>query len=272
MNHYETLGVSKSASPEEIKRAYRRLASQHHPDKGGDTAKFQEIQAAYETLSDPDRRQQYDNPQSQHFNFDFGRGDIHDIFNQFGFHFGPGFARQQRNRDLTTTITITLADTLLDQNRTVGINKPDGSRSNVDINIPRGITAGTTMKFPGLGDHSNGNIPPGDLLITIDILPNPNYNVYGLDLVTKIEIDALEALTGTEKIVVGLDGRQFMIKIPAGTQPDTKFKIPGQGLYGFQNDIKGNLFALTKVTVPRLSTEELSIINNLITERKNATT
>ena len=85
MNYYQTLGVSKTASADEIKRAYRKLASQHHPDRGGDTARFQEIQSAYDTLSDPEKRQQYDNPQPQHqhFEFNFGAGGMDEIFSNF---------------------------------------------------------------------------------------------------------------------------------------------------------------------------------------------
>ena len=101
-NHYETLGVSKSATPEEIKRAYRKLASQHHPDKGGDTAKFQQVEEAYRVLSDPAQRQQYDNPQPQGgFNFNFNNSgvppEMQDIFRNFGFNFNAGSPfRQQR--------------------------------------------------------------------------------------------------------------------------------------------------------------------------------
>ena len=101
MNHYETLGIDRNASPEDVKKAYRRLASKHHPDKGGNTKTFQDIQTAYDTLSDPNKRAQYDTPQPQggiHFNF--GHQNIHDIFNQQfgGFHpfGGDPFAQMRK--------------------------------------------------------------------------------------------------------------------------------------------------------------------------------
>jgi DnaJ-class molecular chaperone len=265
MNPYEILGVDRSASPEDIKKAYRKLASQHHPDKGGDTAKFQELQSAYETLSDPERRQQYDNPQHQHFHFDINNGNINDIFSQFGFHFGPGFARQQRNRDTRTSIIIPLSETLSDQNKTLSIRLSNGDRQTLNITIPRGITSGTTMKFPNMGDSSIQNLPAGDLLLEVIVEQDPNFTVYGLDLLTNLTLDSLKAIIGSEEIVKGLDGRQFLIKIPPGTQPDTRFKITGEGLYGFQNDIKGNLYAKIKLHTPQhLTQEEKSIINNII--------
>ena len=89
MSHYDTLGIAKTATPEEIKRAYRKLASQHHPDKGGDTAKFQQVEEAYRVLSDPQQRAQYDNPQPNNIHFNFGHDqniNIDEIFSRFGFN------------------------------------------------------------------------------------------------------------------------------------------------------------------------------------------
>jgi curved DNA-binding protein len=273
MNLYDVLGVSKTATADEIKKAYRRLASKHHPDKGGDTAKFQEIQTAYDTLSDDNKRRAYDNPHTNDFHFNVHDGNLNDIFSQFGFHFGPGFSAPRRNRDLRTGITLDLAETLTDQIKTLSIRNMDGTRKNIDINVPRGITSGTTMKIPGFGDHSNGNLAPGDLLVNIDIAPNPNYTVRGLDLLTPVHIDSLEAMVGCEKIVNGLDGRQFLINIPAGTQNDVKLKILGEGLWGFQNDIKGHLFAVVKIrVVADLLEEQKNLIKDIINQRKNVTT
>lgn len=262
MNYYETLGVQKTSSPDEIKRAYRKLASQHHPDKGGDTARFQEIQTAYETLSDPVRRQQYDNPQPQHqhFNFNFDSGNLDDIFGQF-FRGGQNpfqHARQQprRNRNVQASIALGLQETLNDCRKTFSIQIDNGKTRTVDITIPRGITSGSTIRYPGLGDHLFETLPPGDLMLTVNILVNPNYEVHGLDLTTSLTIDCFDAILGIEKQVVGLDGKVFVIKTPAGCQNGTKLKIAGEGLWQFQNDVKGNLFVRVNVTIPKNLTEE----------------
>ena len=128
-DYYSTLGVDRNASLDDIKKAYRKLASKYHPDKGGDTAKFQEIQAAYDTLSDDNKRQQYDMERNGFGNgvkfqfHDFGGGhpDISEIFRNFGFGTGGPFEfhrpQQRRNKDLRIEIPIDLASTLQEQTK-----------------------------------------------------------------------------------------------------------------------------------------------------------
>jgi curved DNA-binding protein len=268
MNPYEILGVVKTATPEEIKKTYRKLAALHHPDRGGDTAKFQEIQAAYDTLSDPEKRAQLDNPMHQmgpgHFHFDFGGGDINDIFARFNFGGGPDpFAqfRQQhqqprRNKDVRAELNVGLQETLQEQIKTLNIKTSDSRNQNIDIKIPRGITSGTTIKYPGLGDNMFGNLPSGDLYLTINVLRHPTYTANGLDLVMGLTIDCFQAIIGSEQTVVGLDGKTFVIQTPQGCQNGTKLKILGEGLYGFQQDIKGSLFVDIHVTIPKDLTED----------------
>jgi len=272
MNYYETLGVPNTASEDELKRAYRKLASQHHPDKGGNTAKFQEIQEAYATLSDPQKRAQYDNPQPQmggvHFNFN--GHNINDIFSQFGFNpFGGGdpFAnfrhQQQRNKDIRANLSVTLEDTLADREKHLNISTGPGQTQEVTVTIPRGITPQTTIKYPGLGEQVYPNLPKGDLYLTINLMTNWKFQTAGLDLITDLTLDCFQAILGSEQTVVGLDGKQFVIKTPAGCQHGTKLKISGEGLWGFQQDIKGHLFARVNITIPTdLSEEKVSIIRN----------
>jgi curved DNA-binding protein len=278
MNPYEILGVAKTATPEEIKKTYRKLAAQHHPDRGGDTAKFQEIQAAYDTLSDPEKRAQLDNPVHQmgpnHFHFDFGSGDINDIFARFNFGGGDPFGqfRQQqqprRNRDVRAELNVGLQETLVEQTKTLNIKTSDTQRQNIDVKIPRGITSGTTIKYPGLGDNMIGNLPPGDLYLIINVLPHPTYMVSGLDLIMALTIDCFQAILGCEQTIVGLDNKVFTIQTPQGCQPGTKLKIPGEGLWGFQQDIKGSLFVEVAVTIPKnLTEEQRQLIHSIQTQR-----
>jgi len=252
MNPYEVLGVSKTASPEEIKKSYRKLASQHHPDKGGSTARFQEIQTAYDILINPQRRQEFDNPtpNHQHFNFNFNHDHLNDIFAQFGFH-GHPFNRHQsrRNRDIRTEINLTLEETLNDSRKNLLIKTNDNTRT-VEISIPKGVTSGTTIKYPNLGDNLFSNLPPGDLYVSINILRNEKFQPQGLDLITNLTIDCFQAILGCEQTVVGLDQKVFAIKIPPGCQTNTKLKIPGEGMPGFQLDIKGNLLVNISIRIP----------------------
>jgi curved DNA-binding protein len=272
MNYYDVLGVDKTATPDEIKKAYRKLASQHHPDKGGDTAKFQEIQTAYDTLSDPNKRAEHDNPAPQHGfnNFNFRGGNIDDIFAQFGFGGGSPFGRQmhRRNSDIRTEITLGLQETLTDQSKSLSIKTPSVANQLVDVKIPRGITSGTTIKYPGLGDHMFQNLPRGDLYITVNVLPHPQYQVSGLDLVIDLTIDCFQAILGSEQTVVGLDGKVFVIQTPKSCQPGTKLKITGEGLYGFQQDIKGSLYVKVNIHIPTNFTEEqLQLIKSIQNNR-----
>ena len=270
MNYYQTLGVSKTASADEIKRAYRKLASQHHPDRGGDTARFQEIQAAYDVLSDPEKRHQYDNPQPQHqhFEFNFGAGGMDEIFSNFfrGQHNPFQHARQQprRNKDIRADVAIGLQETLTNAKRTLNIKSQNGTVQTVDITIPRGVSAGTTIKYPGLGDHLFENLPRGDLYLTVNIYHNPNFDVNGLDLITKLTIDSFDAILGVDAQIVGLDGKVFTVRTPKGCQPGTKLKIPGEGLYKFQQDVKGNLYVQVYVKTPlNLTDEQLKQISTI---------
>jgi len=256
MNPYEVLGVSKTATAEEIKRQYRKLASQNHPDKGGDTARFQQIQSAYDVLSDPEKKHALDNPTSNHFNFNFGGPNIEEIFAQFGFHQHP-FTRvhPRKNQDIRTSVNLKLEDTLRDVNSTLLLQTAHQQKT-LEIKIPKGITSGTTIKYPNLGDNLFPNLPPGDLYLTVNVISHPHFTVAGLDLITNLTIDCFDAILGCEQTIVGLDNKVFSIKIPQGCQPGTKLKIPGEGLNAFQHDIKGNLLVQITISIPTNLTDE----------------
>jgi curved DNA-binding protein len=278
-NAYETLGVPKGASEEEIKKAYRRLASTHHPDKGGDTGKFQEIQLAYETLTDPQKRQQHDNPNPFHgghpgngggFEFHFGGGGPEDIFQQFfnqGFGGNP-FQRQQqqrRNKDLRININVSLAETLTEQRKSVSVMTTKGERFTVDVNIPRGVNNGTTIKYGGLGDNMFETLTRGDLYVIINIQHDARFEIHGANLVTNINIDSIEAMLGCDKVVQSIDNKDYSIKIPQGCQHGTKFGLQRQGLYQMNTDYRGDLIVNVNVITPTLSQEQLNILRNIKT-------
>ncbi len=286
--HYETLGVAENASPEDIKKAYRRLASKHHPDKGGDNAQFQNIQVAYDTLSDPQRRQQYDHerkfgargPGGAQFHWHHNGADgfqemnIADIFSRFGFGAGSPFGQpfhhhhqaQRKNKDLKIEIPIPLVSTLEEQKKTVSVQTTNGERTTVEVTIPRGITNGTVIKYANLGDNLFNTLPRGDLYVHINVHNADGYVANGIDLYTQINVNCLLAITGGQVAVNGLDGKSFMLNLPQGTQPGVKFRLTGQGLYQLNSENRGDLFVEMAITIPRdLSAEQLEIIRSLST-------
>jgi len=270
MTHYATLGINETADATEIKRAYRKLASQHHPDKGGDTARFQEVEAAYRVLSDPAQREQYDHQRQNPgggFRFTVNGQDMQgmpggmdDILRNFGFNFSGGdpfgHARQpRRNKDIRVDIPITLASTLEDQKKTVSVQTTNGSRENVEITIPRGAQSGTQIKYPGLGDNFFATLPRGDLYVLIHLQPHALFEVRDLNVVTTVHIDCLRAVTGGEVTVEGIDGSTFVLALTPGTQPNTTLRIRDHGVWQIHGSTRGDLHVKIAITVPRNLTE-----------------
>jgi DnaJ-class molecular chaperone len=273
MTHYATLGVSENASQDEIKKAYRKLAMQHHPDKGGDTNKFQEIQSAYDIIGDEQRRAQYDAERrggGVRFNLngqDFSGGmppGMEDILRNFGFAFGSGqsgdpfgaFRQPRRNKDIQVDIVVPISSTLNDQQKTISVQTTNGGRQTVDVQIPRGVRTNTTIKYPNLGDNFFESLPRGDLFVRVHVENDPKFQVENLDLIYSADIDCIRAMIGDHIKVVGIDGKQFELAIPPGTQPGTKFRIANQGLYAMNQNIRGSLLVSVKITIPNHLTDE----------------
>jgi DnaJ-class molecular chaperone len=285
MTHYATLGVSETATQDEIKKAYRKLAMQHHPDKGGDTNKFQEIQAAYDSISDDNKRAQYDaerrgggmrfNINGQDVNGGIPPG-MEDMLRNFGFAFGQGFQGQsgdpfgafrqpRRNKDLQVDVVIPLASTLNSQTKTISIQTTNGGRSTVEVQIPRGVRPNSSIKYPGLGDNFFESLARGDLYVRIHVENNSGFHVEGLDLVKVVDINCLHAIIGHEVIVDSIDGRQFQMTIPPGTQPGTKFRIANQGLYEMNQNTRGSLIVVANLFIPtNLTAEQLESLKNIV--------
>lgn len=270
MDYYKILNVSENASREEIKSAYRKLASKHHPDRGGDTATFQSIQQAYDVLGDDNKRAQYDASKNNPFGNNGQTPNMEDIFNSFGFSFGQNdifteFMRgKRRNPDIKTSINISLKDTLSDNVKFVNIRTKNNENKTLEIKIPKGIKSGIVMKFGGGGENIFPNAQPGDLYITIIVDEDPNFIQRGLDLETTINVDCFDAILGCNVEVKTLSDKVFSMKIPPNTQQSTKFKIPGEGLYEFQKDIKGSLYIKVNINIPtQLSSHQLDLVKQI---------
>ena len=260
MDHYTTLGVNKNAGPDEIKRAYRKLASQHHPDKGGDKAKFQEIQAAYDTLSNPDKRSQYDNPQPQFHGgggFNGAPPGFEDIFAQMfsgGQHpFGNMFRQQQspRNRTLNIQTSITLEEAFYGKDLIATLGLPSGREQTIEVKIPAGINDGTTLRLSGMGDDSVSGVPRGDIHLTVNITPHHRFQRQGDDLLCVEDVSCIDAMLGKNIFIDTIDGKTLETTIQPGTQHGQMLAAAGYGMPKMgDNRFKGRLIINVNVTIP----------------------
>lgn len=253
-DYYKILGVEANAGEEEIKRAYKKLAMKHHPDRGGNQSDFQEIQEAYATLTDPERKAQWERARQHrthgpnvNFNW-FESNDINDIISQF-----HGFGRvrpQLKNKDLRIQLVVPLESTLETQKKHIELRYSNGDNKTIEIDVPRGIHSGLQMRCAGLGEQANKELPPGDLYVEFVVEPNNNFGIDYPNLVKKFQLSCVDAMIGLTAHIVGLDSKEFSVKIPAGTRHGSKFRLPGQGLWVLNRPQRGDLIVDIDLLVP----------------------
>jgi curved DNA-binding protein len=277
---YDILGVSRTAKPEEIKQAYRRLAKQWHPDRNPKNreaaeAKFKEIQAAYEVLGDPEKRAQYDQfgaggpmPEYQTWTsrgggvqdipFDIGSmGDLSSIFEQF-FSRGMGGSRTRRRggpargmgprgQDIDFDAELTLEEALRGTEREVLLTGPEGHEERIRVRVPAGVEDGQRVRVRGKGQDGPGG--RGDLMIRCHIRAHPIFKRDGRDLLVDLRLTFAEAAFGTQVEIPTLDGNT-VVKVPPGTSGGTKLRLRGRGVR-LPNGEAGDLYAVVRIAVPR---------------------
>jgi curved DNA-binding protein len=260
MDYYNELGVDRGASSEDIKKAYRKLAAKHHPDRGGDTAKFQKIQEAYATLSDDQKRAEYDNPQPQFggHGFQFNTGNMNDIFGAMfggnrGFGFPGGRQQVQRNKSININVAMTLTDILRGKDVVGAITLPSGREQALQIKIPKGVGAGDSIRFREMGDDSNPNLPRGDLIAVISEIRHPVYERSGADLYTRQAVSVFDAMLGTTLKLQTIEDTTLEITVPAGTQAGTTLSCNQHGLpIDQQSPRRGNLYVRVDIQIPKI--------------------
>ena len=244
MDHYNTLGVPREATADEIKKAYRKLAMEHHPDKGGDINKFQELTNAYETLSDPDKRSQYDNPAARQQNFqgfpqDFNINgvDLNDLF-------GHIFGRQQRNTTpvYRTTVTVSLVDSYNGADHVVQLSMPTGLKV-INISIPTGVQTGQQLRYDNVIDGAS-------LIIEFHVLKDLRFDRNGSDLYANYPISVLDLIAGTKVQFQAINGKMLDVTIPAKTQPNHQIRLPGLGMPISNTGQYGDQILLLKPFIP----------------------
>lgn len=258
MDHYQTLGVAKNATPDELKKAYRRLASIHHPDKGGDTAQFQKIQVAYDTLSDPEKRQQYDNPHSQGFPGGFPGGfhfshqgfDINDLFGQM-------FGQRQRPQHPTykTDVWISLEQVYDGGEQILQFNANNLSQT-IRVEIPQGVENGQQIRYENM-------IPNATLLVEFRVKPHPKFERRGMHLYATHRISVLDLIVGDSFEFTTIGGKTLAVTVNPKTQPGSLLRIAGQGLK--RNGIAGDQMILLDPFIPDII--DSSITNSIIASK-----
>jgi DnaJ-class molecular chaperone len=297
-DYYATLEVSKSASPEEIQKAYRKLARKYHPDMNPDDAtakkKFQEVQAAFEVLSDAEKRKLYDQygssyetmgagapgggprqwryttssgPQTYPFDIDDlfggapgegdeGGGGFADLFRHLGRGRGQRRAAPaQRGADLKHELTVPFATAVLGGQAALSVQRQDGNVESIKVKIPAGIEDGKKIRLRGQGGPGSGDAPAGDILITIHVSPHPYFRRTGNRLDVRVPVTLAEAALGA-KVDVPTPHGTITLSVPPITSGGTRLRVKGHGVRP-PNLPPGDLFAEIEIELPPdLSAEE----------------
>lgn len=287
-NFYEVLGVSENASQDEIKRSFRKLAAKYHPDAGGDEQKFKEISEAYTTLSDPDKKREYDTflkygaampgGQGAYYNGSAAGVDWSDIFSNIrsgdgafnGFDFSSFFQGGGRGRtkgsDITLSLNISFEEALEGVSRKVSFTVPsNGERQSLTVKVPAGAVDGGRLRFRGRGEFGIGGGERGDLVITTRVAEHKIFKRDGADIRLTLPISMYEAACGTQVLVPTPKGGEVKLKIPSGTQDGKTFRFKEMGAPDIKHKGQvGALYVTVNVKVPtRLSPDERKALESL---------
>lgn len=295
-NYYDVLGVQKNASEDEIKKAFRKLAVKYHPDNGGDENKFKEISEAYETLSNSDKRREYD--QLLMYGGIPGRGaaggayaggaagvNIGDILNSmfsgngaftndwgqgFSSPFGGGAAggrqRSRRGDDLSLTVDVSAEDAFRGVTHKVTYRIPStGEQQAIAVSVPAGAVDGGKLRYKRRGEYGINGGERGDLVVTTHVEEHPLFKRKGADVTMELPISIYEAALGCSVDVPTPGGATVRLKVPAGTQTGKKFRFKEMGAPDVKHRGKtGALLVKVVVKVPTaLSDEERTSLEHL---------
>ena len=288
-DYYDVLGISRSATADEVKKAYRKLARSHHPDLNpGDKAaeaKFKEAQSAYDILGDPEKRKQYDTyghaafeggsagpragaaewaarqgpsggPEVDFSQFFGGgaesaeHGMFDDILGRFGVR-GGRRAGPTRGRDLEASLAIPFTTAVLGGSTSITLSRADGTPESLSIKIPPGSDDGTKLRLKGRGEPGDAGAKPGDLTIVIEVERHPYFERDGDNVRVEVPISIDEAALGAKVEVPTLAGTRVAVPVPAGSDSGRKLRVRGKGVPARGNHPAGDLLVSLKVVAPK---------------------
>ncbi|MDD4972285.1 MAG: J domain-containing protein [Paludibacter sp.] len=280
IDYYKILGIDKSASPKEVKDAYRKLARKYHPDLNPNNQEaktnFQQINEANEVLSDPEKRKKYDQygkdwqhaeefekqkqqsqaygPRGASYSGSSVQGDFSDFFESMFGGAGSGSRGRQvkyRGEDYTTEIQLDLIDAYKTHKQTLSVNG-----TNIRITVPAGVENGQIIKIPGHGGPGVNGGPNGDLYITFTVANHPTIKRLGNNLFCNVELDLYTAVLGGDITIDTLDGK-VKLKVKPETQQGTKVNLKGKGFPVYKKEGQfGDLQVTYTVKIPTNLTEK----------------
>lgn len=282
-DYYQVLGVARSANADEIKKAYRKLARENHPDlKPGDSQaaeRFKQVQEAYSVLGDEQKRKQYDQfgttfpgggpggggSGPYQYSWTSGGGevpfDINDLFgggrgfeDLFGGRAAP--KTPKRGRDSQATVRVPFLTAALGGSVDVRISR-GGRTETLGVRIPAGVKDGSVIRLAGQGEASQRNGPSGDLLLTVHVESHAYFRRDGDDVLVEVPITPSEAVLGAKVDVPTLSEGKVVVTIPPGTSTGMKLRLRGKGLVDKQAGTTGDLFVVVKIVVPRDPAEQM---------------
>lgn len=257
MDYYKILGVPRGASEEEIKKAYRKLAMTHHPDRGGDEETFKKIKEAYEKLTNGGTTERHN--QANNFG---GFQDLHEMFNMGrrnggrNWSFDSGWDEELRNPDISISVPCSLEEAHTGFSKEVEFRLPSGELKQMTVAFPPGTTKDIKIRFSGEGGVMMPNSPPGDLYVKANIAAHSIWRVDGNELFAIMEISVWQAMLGTTVEFEDIGGTTMQVTVPPGTQSRTQLRLKNKGMNIRGSTIRGNAFLEVVVKIPKLSEED----------------
>ena len=264
MSHYDTLGVDKTATQDEIKKAYRKLSKQYHPDvNGGDDERFKQIAEAYDIIGDEQKRQAYDMRGSgadffNSFGFD-SRVNMSDIFDQM---FGGNFGRQQnmaKGMDVTVEMHVDFAEAFNGTSKRFSMNGHE-----INVNFKPGLKTGQKFRLHGKGQPHpyNSSLPPGDMIIVANVKVDPRFILQGNDIWVEYNLPWYDIMLG-QKITLDSPEGLISITVPKGTTPGKTLRIKEKGYPIYGSGRRGDLLCRINAIYPDLNEETFEYIDKV---------
>jgi DnaJ-class molecular chaperone len=264
MSHYETLGVDKTATQDEIKKAYRKLSKQYHPDMStGDEAKFKQIAEAYDVLGDEQKRQTYDTRGSgadffNSFGFD-SRVNMSDIFDQM---FGQNFGRQQsmsKGMDVNVEMHIDFNEALRGTSKRFSMNGHE-----INVNFKPGLKSGQKFRLHGKGQPHpyNSSLPPGDMIIIVNVKVDPRFILEGNNIWVEHTMPWYDVMLG-KRVEINSPEGPIVITVPRGTTPGKNLRIKDKGYPIYGTEQRGDLMCRIYAIYPELNHDSFEYIDKV---------